>query len=154
VIQSPSSNASGLVDTVTVEWEWTGPPILRFEAAIQEVGSPTEFAHLSIPFGQPNRAFFEGLPANRDYFLQVSAHSASGAESVTCIAISTGKAGDANRDEVLDGKDLFCLTLVWRQGIPANQSYPATPSLARVDLNGDERVDTRDLILLLGMTKD
>ncbi|MCA9416380.1 MAG: fibronectin type III domain-containing protein, partial [Candidatus Omnitrophica bacterium] len=140
-IVTPSSNASGLSGDLMVEWNWSGPQIVRFEVALQEIGSPTETDRIVVQAGEPMEAEFTGLLDNSDYQLQVSAHTADGAEAVTCIWVSTGLQGDANNDGIISGLDLFGETLVWHSSLPNNQSFPATSSLGRIDMNGDEVVD-------------
>ncbi len=106
-----------------------------------------------VPVGQPREALLSGLQSNREYQLQVSAHTEEGAESIMCILVSTGKAGDVNGDENVDGTDLFGQALVWYSNLPLDQSFPSQTTLSRLDLNGDERVDGRDLVLFLEVAR-
>jgi hypothetical protein len=150
-LQTPLPNQSGLGTEVSVTWAYSGAET-ETVVSLREIGSGTFEAEITVGAGV-REAQFNNVPAGLLLQVEVGVDSGTGSRSSTCLYLSTGPRGDTDGDGAVGGDDLLAIAGFWRAS-PYPASVEEEPLSGFVlDLDGNERIDEKDLLLMLELAQ-
>jgi hypothetical protein len=80
--------------------------------------------------------------------LSVEAFSGQGSSTVQQLWVSSYPAGDFNRDDQTNRRDLFGMALGWFQTVHPGMMGTVASETFHLDNDGNERLDVQDLLTL------